>query len=230
MLLGLDKQNSSKLHDLDNQGSNQTPTKSADPRARAYPLPIPLPIPSPPKGPFTHTTAYATTEPEISGLRPPEVGDARNSALAPPDNGGGKAGAQCLTACRDGRDSPEILNTDESRRMKRDGGGASSLASDLNGQSSQRFGEWWEIWAKVRGTNHHYNAEQVYPRNVTVAMEEDCLACTRSYLDHLSDPRKGYNPENFIIDQAKDGFKARWKIQPERKTRQQEQADAWRDA
>jgi len=75
---------------------------------------------------------------------------------------------------------------------------------------SGRFEEWWDLWSSVKGTNHHYNAEQVYPRQVTNETEGDCFECTRSYLESISNPAKGYNPENFLIEQGRDKFKARW--------------------
>jgi hypothetical protein len=66
------------------------------------------------------------------------------------------------------------------------------------------------MWSAVKGTNHQGNAEQVYPRTVTTDTEADCMACTQSYLNSLDNPAKGFNPENFLIDQARDKFKARW--------------------
>ncbi len=75
---------------------------------------------------------------------------------------------------------------------------------------SSRFPEWWEIWARVRGTNHRHHAEQVYPREVPTSLEGACVDCTVSYLQSLSDPSRGYNPENFLIEQGRDKFTARW--------------------
>ena len=85
------------------------------------------------------------------------------------------------------------------------------LPSAKNGNApSERFPEWWmSIWSPVRGTNHLGNAEQVFPRVVTVEMEIDCMECTASYVQSI-EPSKGYNPENFLIDQARDKFKARF--------------------
>jgi len=75
---------------------------------------------------------------------------------------------------------------------------------------SEKFEEWWKLWSAVRGTNHRINAEGVYIRTVTVAAEAACFECTVSYLNSLDNPAKGYNPENFLIEQARDGFGARW--------------------
>lgn len=77
-------------------------------------------------------------------------------------------------------------------------------------QPSEKFEEWWALWSSVKGTNHRFNAEQVYPREVTSETERDCFECTRSYLDSLDNPAKGYNPENFLMDQRRDMFKGRW--------------------
>jgi hypothetical protein len=77
-------------------------------------------------------------------------------------------------------------------------------------EPSPAFDAWWALWSSVRGTNHRANAEQVFPRSVTTSMETDCMHCTASYLQSLSDPNRGFNPENFLIDQARDKFTARW--------------------
>ncbi len=80
---------------------------------------------------------------------------------------------------------------------------------ELHGCPSAGFDDWWKIWSATRTTNHRMNAEQVYPRVVTSATEADCFACTRSYCDG-NDPSGGYNPEKFLLEQARDHFKARW--------------------
>ena len=85
-------------------------------------------------------------------------------------------------------------------------------ARDVDESPSYRFDEWWNIWSRVKGTNQRMAAETVYPREVTVALEEDCFACTESYLQSLDNPAKGYNPHNFLIDQKRDKYKARWPI------------------
>ena len=79
---------------------------------------------------------------------------------------------------------------------------------------SGRFEEWWALWSSIKGTNRRYNAEQVYIREVMTALEEDCFECTRSYLQSLDDPTKGYHPHNFLIEQRKDLYKARWPERP----------------
>jgi hypothetical protein len=86
---------------------------------------------------------------------------------------------------------------------------------------SSRFAEWWELWSSVRGTNHRLKAEQAYRRTVTAIMEVDCFQCTASYLESLDNPAKGYNPENFLKEQARDKFQARW---PSRKPPAQEKS------
>lgn len=72
------------------------------------------------------------------------------------------------------------------------------------------FDEWWNGWSSVRGTNHKSQAEHAWmsvvrPENVVALFE-----CTASYLASLDTPTKGYNPENFLFEQARDGFTARF--------------------
>jgi hypothetical protein len=74
---------------------------------------------------------------------------------------------------------------------------------------STRFEDWWHIWSSVRGTNHRPQAENAYFRLVNVSNEKACFDCTESYLSGLKDSH-GYNPENFLEDQSRDGFAARW--------------------
>ena len=76
--------------------------------------------------------------------------------------------------------------------------------------SSARFADWWELWSAVKGTNHRMKAEEAFPRLVTVELESACFECTASYLRSLSDPTRGYHPENFLSEQAKERFEARW--------------------
>ena len=87
-------------------------------------------------------------------------------------------------------------------------------ASDLNGHTSQKFPDWWDLWSKVRGTYNKTQACQAYISVVSTELETQCFECTSSYLASLESPNRGYNPENFLFTQAKDGFEARW---PERK-------------
>lgn len=80
---------------------------------------------------------------------------------------------------------------------------------ELHGCPSGRFEDWWAIWSRTRTTNHRMSAEQVYVRCVTTASEIACFECTASYCAGI-EPSKGYNPENFLLEQAKDLFQARW--------------------
>ena len=75
---------------------------------------------------------------------------------------------------------------------------------------SPGFSRWWDLWSSFRGTNHRPQAENAYFRLVTVENESECFACTRSYLESLENPGKGYNPENFLEEQTRDKFSARW--------------------
>ncbi len=74
---------------------------------------------------------------------------------------------------------------------------------------SARFSDWWQLWSSVKGTNHRSKAEEAY-REVAEREELDCFECTVSYLQSLDNPAKGYHPENFLIEQGKEKFKARW--------------------
>ncbi len=93
-------------------------------------------------------------------------------------------------------------------------GSSSGVVASLGARenrASQRFPEWWAAWSAVRGTNHRIQAETVYVREVTIYTEKDCFECMQSYLASLDNPAKGYNPENFLVDQAPDKFTARFK-------------------
>lgn len=72
------------------------------------------------------------------------------------------------------------------------------------------FDGWWALWSKTRGTNHLQQALQAWMSVVTEANVKELSACTQSYLFSLNDPSVGYHPENFLFEQAKQGFTARW--------------------
>lgn len=72
------------------------------------------------------------------------------------------------------------------------------------------FEAWWECWTKIRGSNHSIQASQAWISVVTEENAEAVFACTASYLASLENPAKGYNPENFLFEQARDGFHAKW--------------------
>lgn len=73
-----------------------------------------------------------------------------------------------------------------------------------------RFSDWWSIWSEVRGTANKQESVQAWLSVVTPDLVEPCIECTRSYVESLDDPRKGFNPDNFIFKQVKDKFEARW--------------------
>jgi hypothetical protein len=90
-----------------------------------------------------------------------------------------------------------------------------------------RFPEWWGIWTPVMGTNHFTQALRTYAAIVTAELEAPCFECTRSYLGSRGDRNGGYNPENFLRDQAKDRFAARfpaWKKPVDKNRRRREEA------
>ncbi len=72
------------------------------------------------------------------------------------------------------------------------------------------FEAWWEMWSSTRGTNKHQQALQAWMSVLSDDLLPDCMACTESYLGSLNDPSRGYNPDNFLYDQKKQVFKARW--------------------
>ena len=69
--------------------------------------------------------------------------------------------------------------------------------------------EWWCVWSEVRGTHHENEAARAYI-SVAGGFGAEVLECTRSYLASLDNPAKGFNPDNFLFEQAKQKFKARW--------------------
>jgi hypothetical protein len=77
-------------------------------------------------------------------------------------------------------------------------------------RTSDRFPEWWGVWSPVMGTNHRPAALAVWTSVVTVELEQGCFACTHSYLASRGDRNGGYNPENFLRDQARDDFEGRF--------------------
>ena len=77
--------------------------------------------------------------------------------------------------------------------------------------ATRMFIEWWAVWSPIRGTNHKEFALNAFAAEVTSQNFSDLMECTRSYLAGPGgDPSGGYNPENFIRDQAIDGYQARW--------------------
>lgn len=75
---------------------------------------------------------------------------------------------------------------------------------------ARHFDDWWMLWVATRGSNHKTLAEKAFNRLVDKTNLLACIECTASYLQSLSDPARGYNPENFLEEQARDLFTARW--------------------
>lgn len=84
--------------------------------------------------------------------------------------------------------------------------------SNKNFLTNERFEQFWNIWAKVRGTARKNQAFQAWISVVTVALHQDAIQCTQSYLGGLDNPAKGFNPDNFLFEQARQGFTARWPV------------------
>jgi hypothetical protein len=79
-----------------------------------------------------------------------------------------------------------------------------------SGESSPDFEKWWELWSSVRGTARMKPAQDIWPTVVTADKFETCMECTRSYLASLESPNKGFHPDNFLAEQAKENFEPRW--------------------
>ena len=96
--------------------------------------------------------------------------------------------------------------------MPQPNGMRGSLAIDLNGQTSQRFEEWFgTIWEPTRGNAHRTHAAQAYLSVVLLGFERDAFECTKSYVDGPgADSNRGYRPDNFLFEMAKDQFQTRW--------------------
>lgn len=70
-----------------------------------------------------------------------------------------------------------------------------------------RFHEWWGLWSRTRGTAFRDLACTTYISIVSAEKEQACMDCTTSYLASI-EPHKGYRPENFLIEMARDNFAA----------------------
>lgn len=84
----------------------------------------------------------------------------------------------------------------------------------LRGIVSQKFREFWERWIALTGRRQKESyACQAFVSVVEAETELDCLACLERY--GLSDEvRQGVvmNPDKWIYDQARDGFRGEWQL------------------
>ncbi len=80
----------------------------------------------------------------------------------------------------------------------------------LRSPMQKAFDEWWFEWTKIRGTNHKPQAVRAWLSVVTPENLPDVRECSTSYLSADGSRAGGYNPENFLFDQARDNFIARW--------------------
>lgn len=95
--------------------------------------------------------------------------------------------------------------------FKKQGLKRNSGVMDLSGSESNRFPEWWQLWSATRGTPYRDQAARAWLSVVTVAIEQQAIDCTRSYLESgKCDDNHGYNPQNFLAQFAADQFAARW--------------------
>lgn len=95
------------------------------------------------------------------------------------------------------------------------------------------FRRWWTLWGSVRGTNHQDQACRQF-LSILPVDEKNLMDCTRSYLESLENPAKGFYPENWLRDQASSGFTARLPRfvggSAARQPPQPARAEDWRDA
>jgi hypothetical protein len=95
-------------------------------------------------------------------------------------------------------------------------------ADDLNGQTSQKFDDWFAIWSGTRGNAYRAQACSQYLSVVLLTRESDAMECARSYVAGPgADPGHGYRPDNFLREMAGDSFKTRWPMQPRGPQRQE---------
>lgn len=121
------------------------------------------------------------------------------------------------SAVRTRYERTSIVPTNEVQHARAPAASASVSASVVDFESKReiilsddsKFQEFWSIWSIVRGT-HGYNAAFQAWIGVAGGFEADVIECARSYLASLDNPAKGFNPGNFLFEQAKDGFRARW--------------------
>lgn len=77
-----------------------------------------------------------------------------------------------------------------------------------------QFHEWWALWSKERGTANKNVATTTYLSVVDKSQHELLMACTRSYCAH-AEPHKGFNPDKFLVEQARDNFEGKWPPRPQ---------------
>lgn len=106
------------------------------------------------------------------------------------------------------------------------------IAADLNGQTSQRFPEFWQRWPRKQ---HRDAACRLWISVVSVEDEAAVFGCLDRFLASEQAARAIIpNPENWLLEQSRDRWQGDWPARAspatERKSRQQENADAWREA
>jgi hypothetical protein len=77
-------------------------------------------------------------------------------------------------------------------------------------KADPNFEDWWACWSIVRGTAKRAAAVQAWLSVMSVRNLAAVNECTASYLASLDNPAKGFNPDNFLFEQARDGFASRW--------------------
>lgn len=69
------------------------------------------------------------------------------------------------------------------------------------------FDGWWKLWSDVKGTAYEDAAIRAW---MSLCPPLDVIPCTQSYLDSLDNASRGFRPDNFLFEQAKTGYRARW--------------------
>jgi uncharacterized protein YdaU (DUF1376 family) len=131
--------------------------------------------------------------------------------------------SQATSAVRSRKDRKTFVHTDVDRSYNgrttddlpraygsvSDSGFVSEKRKETFLADESKFEEFWAIWSAVRGTHHRAAAFQAWI-SVAAGLEADAIECARSYLSSLDNHAKGFNPENFLFDAARDNFSGRW--------------------
>lgn len=127
---------------------------------------------------------------------------------------GRKASASANRRWAQSEGNANALPTQSEGNARASGSGYGSLSGSESEKPKKEvsnfFNEWWDVWSAVRGTAKKIQAVQAWQSVVFDGSGEAAIECTASYLASLDNPAKGFNPDTFIFEQAKDGFQARW--------------------
>jgi hypothetical protein len=121
-------------------------------------------------------------------------------------------------------DSSPVFSSEKSPRE------TASLANgkvlEIRRAAGPHFEQWWQSWSAVRGTNHKLQAAQAWISIGGDSRFDAIMACTASYLAANPAGTRGYNPENFLFDQSRDEFAARWTTRQQAKAARDDMSGA----